>query len=155
MIDMWHARVTDADVTLELDVSPGLPELVADPGLMEQVMNNLLENALKFSSPAGTIRVRAWHAGGEICIAVADSGIGIPPDKLEQIFERFYQVNGSQTRSVGGMGIGLALCRSIVNAHGGRMWAESPGDAGGATFFVALPCDTDAATDSLSINLAQ
>ncbi len=70
---------------------------------------------------------------------MSDQGIGIPPDKLEQVFERFYQVNGSTTRRFGGMGIGLALCKAIVEAHGGRIWAESEGEGRGSTFYVALP----------------
>jgi len=70
---------------------------------------------------------------------VTDEGIGIPPDKLNQIFERFYQVNGSTTRRFGGMGIGLALCWKIVEAHDGRIWAESKGEGHGSTFYVMLP----------------
>jgi signal transduction histidine kinase len=66
-------------------------------------------------------------------------GIGIPPDKVGQLFERFYQADGGSTRRFGGMGIGLALCRKIVEAHDGRIWAESAGEGQGSTFYVALP----------------
>jgi len=86
-------------------------------------------------------RVRAWTEKGQIIIAVSDEGIGIPPDKLSRLFERFYQVDGSSTRRFGGMGIGLALCRVIVEAHGGRMWAESAGEGHGSTFYIALPAE--------------
>jgi signal transduction histidine kinase len=72
-------------------------------------------------------------------IAISDTGVGIPPEKLQHVFERFYQVDGTSTRRFGGMGIGLALCRAIVEAHNGRIWAESAGADQGATFYIALP----------------
>ena len=112
---------------------------MADPIFMGQVMENLLDNAVKFSPREGLIRVRAWTEGNETIIAVSDNGVGIPPDRLEKIFEYFYQVDGSTTRRFGGMGIGLSLCSVIVRAHGGRIWAESAGAGQGSTFYIALP----------------
>lgn len=129
-------------ICIRLEMSGPLPVLWADPHLLKQVIENLLENAIKFSPRGGEVRVRAWAEGDEVIIAVSDEGIGIPPDKLQQVFERFYQVEGSTTRRFGGMGIGLTLCRAIVEAHGGRIWAESNGVEQGSTFYVALPVTT-------------
>ncbi len=128
-----------AKVEVRWEVAPDLSLLMADPDLLGQVVVNLLDNALKFSPGGGVVTVRAWPEGDEVIIAVSDQGIGIPPDKLGRIFERFYQVDGSTSRRFGGMGIGLALCKAIVEAHGGRIWAESAGEGQGSTFYVALP----------------
>jgi signal transduction histidine kinase len=112
---------------------------VADPIFLGQVMENLLDNAVKFSPRDGLIQVRARTERDEAIISVSDNGIGIPPGRLQKIFEYFYQVDGSATRRFGGMGIGLSLCNVIVQAHGGRIWAESEGEGQGSTFYVALP----------------
>jgi signal transduction histidine kinase len=140
----WEARIakSKAKIELQLDVPPSLPPLIADPDFMGQIIGNLLDNAIKFSPQGGQVRVSAWTESGQVIMAVSDHGIGIPPDKLQQIFERFYQVDASSTRRYGGMGIGLALCRAIAEAHGGRVWAESAGNGQGSTFYVALPMMT-------------
>ncbi len=135
----WRPRAKEAGIQLQLELPDSLPPLMVDPDLIGQVIANLLDNAVKFSPEGGTITIRAWAEGDEVLFSVADQGIGIPPDKLEQIFERFYQVEGNATRRFGGMGIGLALCRKIVELHGGRIWAESEGEGKGSTFYVALP----------------
>lgn len=109
---------------------------------IEQVLNNLLENAVKFSPGGGEISVRLYVASGEARIAVHDNGIGIPADELTQVFERFYQVDDNlMTRRFGGMGLGLYLSRAVIEAHGGRIHAESPGHHQGSTFTVSLPLD--------------
>ena len=102
-------------------------------------MVNLLDNALKFSPKGGTVRICAQAKDDQAIVSVSDEGIGIPPEKLPCLFERFYQVDGSATRRYGGMGIGLALCRAIVQAHGGRIWAESQGEDRGSTLYISLP----------------
>ncbi len=135
----WVARAAQAKLQLRLEVASPLSPVIADPEFLRHVIENLLDNAVKFSLTGGVVRVRAWVEGDEVLITVSDQGIGIPPDKLEQVFERFYQVNGSSTRRFGGMGIGLALCKAIVEGHGGRIWAESEGEGRGSTFYVALP----------------
>ena len=120
--------------------APAAPFLIlAGPSHLELVIGNLLDNAIKFSPEGGQIWVRAWPQDGKMMIAVADQGIGIPGDKLQHIFDRFYQVDGSTTRRFGGIGIGLALCQAIVAAHGGTIEASSPGPDQGATFTVCLP----------------
>ncbi|HEY66207.1 MAG TPA: GAF domain-containing protein [Caldilineae bacterium] len=135
----WLPRAEAAGINLILDIPPNLPPIQATPDLLNQVMDNLLDNAIKFSPEGGEIRIRAWQEGGEIIIAVSDQGVGIPPDKLDRVFERFYQVDGSSTRQFGGMGIGLTLCKRIIEGHGGRIWAESKGEGKGSTFYIALP----------------
>jgi signal transduction histidine kinase len=144
-VKAWQARATQAGVQLQMETPPDLPPIMADPDLLSQVMENLLDNAIKFSPNGGTVRIRAWTEqledpdGSQVMIAVSDEGVGIPPDKQEQMFELFYQVDGSTSRRFGGMGIGLALCKAIVEVHGGRIWAESEGEGRGSTFYVALP----------------
>ena len=130
-------------ISLHLEVAPDLLEVAADPELLSHVVHNLLDNAVKFSPEGGSVIVRACLAGDRHRITVADRGIGIPADKLERVFERFYQVSQGMHRSYGGMGIGLALCREIVQAHGGSIWAESDGPGKGATLYVELPLSTD------------
>jgi two-component system sensor histidine kinase VicK len=110
----------------------------ADRNCLEQVFDNLLGNAIKFSPDGGKITVCIREEGEYLHVAVSDTGIGIPQDKLERIFERFYQVNGSPTRRFGGTGLGLALVKKAIEAHGGKVWAESQ-EGQGSTFFFTLP----------------
>jgi len=104
-----------------------------------QVLNELVTNAIKFSQPETLIRLVAQPCSPtEVCFIVEDHGRGIAPEKLDRIFERFQQGDGSDSRALGGTGLGLALCRSIVEQHGGRIWAESqPGR--GSRFLFTLP----------------
>jgi signal transduction histidine kinase len=115
-----------------------LPLVSADVRFLGHVIDNLLDNALKFSPQDGQVELHARIEADEVVITVRDHGIGIPPDKLKQVFERFFQVNGTTTRPFGGMGIGLSLCQRIVEAHDGRIWAESAGEGCGSTFCFAL-----------------
>ena len=111
---------------------------VIDPKRFEQMLRNLLGNAVKYSPEGGTITVRGYEDNGQLIIQVSDQGIGIPPDDLERVFERFYRVGNETTQSVGGVGLGLAICRSIAEAHGGRIWVESALGVGSA-FYAAVP----------------
>ncbi len=129
-----------ANVTLELE--PGSWELTADADRLHQVLTNLIDNAVKFSSGGSRVRLAARKLGSEVRFQVSDDGRGIPPDRLEAIFERFGQVDASDSRQKGGTGLGLTICRNIVQLHGGRIWAESVlGE--GSTFYVVLPVDGD------------
>ena len=125
---------------------------------MLQVLNELVTNAIKFSPPETTIRMAAQLAGttasgaGEVCFVIEDQGRGIAAEKLERIFDRFQQGDASDSRALGGTGLGLALCRSIVEQHGGRIWAESTVGKG-SKFLFTLPAasvvdapDKDAST---------
>ncbi len=126
-------------VALTVTGMDSLPRIHADPEALEKVVVNLLGNALKFTPSGGRIEVRGEAQGDGIHLAVADSGIGIPADHLERIFDRFAQVDASATRAHEGTGIGLSLAKELVELHGGRIWAESPGPGQGATLHVVLP----------------
>jgi signal transduction histidine kinase len=124
-------------------VEPDLPRVSTDADRLRQVINNLIDNAIKFTDK-GSIRVSARRIDGEVRIAVRDSGVGIPPEDLDKIFERFHQGGTVTTGKPRGIGLGLSICREIVRRSGGRIWAESaPG--GGSTFIVALPAAAPAA----------
>jgi signal transduction histidine kinase len=145
MVSRWESRASRPTrgpairFEVECSASPILGPILADAGLLQQVMVNLLDNAQKFSPNGGTVHISVRAEGDYAILAVSDQGIGIPPEKLSHVFERFYQVDGSATRRYGGMGIGLAFCRTIVEAHGGRIWAESQGEGYGSTFYILLP----------------
>ncbi len=129
-------------VSLETLVPPDM-EVLADPQAMRKVISNLTHNALKFTESGGHIAVRAtWcNDGRDVQIAIQDSGIGIPEQDLSRIFERFYKVDRSRTRTQGelrGTGLGLAIAKHIVEAHGGKIWAESV-QGKGSTFYFTLP----------------
>jgi signal transduction histidine kinase len=114
----------------------------ADRDRIDQVMRNLLENAVKYSPDSGDIEVRMRQEDQCVRISVADHGIGIPSDQRELVFERFFRVHTPLTQSVPGAGLGLPTCRAIVNAHGGRIWVESSdgdGNVRGTTVTFTLP----------------
>ena len=101
---------------------------------IKRVLRNLVENAVKYTEHGG-VSVRAESSGDEIRFSVADTGIGIPEEELQRIFERFYRVDKDRARSSGGSGIGLAIVKHIVQLHGGSVWAESQLGMGTAVFF--------------------
>ncbi len=128
-----------------LRLPPSLPKVNGNPHRLRQVLDNLLSNAIKFTPPGRTITVSARATNGCVRIMVADEGIGIPPEALERIFERFYQTEEGRKRR--GAGVGLAISKHIVEAHGGRIWAES--EVGkGSTFFIELPALQEAVPDN-------
>ncbi len=125
-------------LNLHLDVEANLPAVEADGQRIAQVLENLLTNALKFTPDNGRVEVRLWRDGGEVVAEVADTGIGIAPEEQRRIFERFYQVQSSSTRKYGGIGLGLAIVRQILDAHGATIeLASEPGK--GSTFRFRLP----------------
>jgi signal transduction histidine kinase len=120
---------------------PGdLPPVRADRERIHQVLFNLLDNAFRFTPPGGVVTVRAVRENGSCEVSVEDTGPGIPAEHLPLVFDRFYRVDPARSRDDGGTGIGLAIARSVVEAHGGRIWAE-PGSAGGARFRFELPVE--------------
>ncbi len=128
----------EAGLEIHLDATPDIPLVMGDKTRLMQVFDNLLSNAIKFSPEGGIITVRLKDVGDFVQAEVQDQGIGIPEDELDKIFDRFYQVDGSTTRRFGGMGLGLAIAKSIVEAHGGRIWVESKlGE--GSTFYFTVP----------------
>jgi PAS domain S-box-containing protein len=124
---------------LELQVPREGLAVHADPGRLAQVFSNLFTNAAKFTNPGGHITVVAARAGGEIEIAVKDTGVGIAPEFLPSLFESFAQERRTVERSQGGLGLGLSIVRSLVTMHGGTVTAHSEGRGQGATFTVRLP----------------
>jgi PAS domain S-box-containing protein len=118
---------------------PGI-EVEGDATRLAQSIGNLLNNAAKYTPPGGRIRMRVWREGDEAHIAISDNGVGIPPDMIEQVFSMFTQVGKTLDRAQGGLGIGLALVRSLVGLHGGSVRAESEGLDRGSTFTIILPC---------------
>lgn len=130
-------------VSLQTNVRADLPPVLADPVQIEQVLSNLIENAVRFSPPGGEIQISVATWQGAVQIRIADRGPGIPSEDRERVFDDFYQRDAGPGR--GGTGLGLAIARAIVRAHGGRIWAEgSPG--GGATILFELPIATETPT---------
>ena len=131
------ALVKEKPIDLQQVIPDDLPIIQADPARIRQVLLNLVGNAAKFTEE-GYIRIEAQATPTEVILTVSDTGIGIPEDKLDTIFEEFTQVDGSSTRRAGGTGLGLAITRHFIEMHGGRIWVESTlGE--GSNFHVALP----------------
>jgi signal transduction histidine kinase len=137
-------RLLASGFTLHLETRPGLPLADADPLRVEQVLANLVDNAIKYSPHGGPIRVRiASAADGMLAVSVSDRGGGIPPEHVDHLFERFYRVEGTPA-GIKGAGLGLFICKSLVESHGGTIWVDSqPGV--GSTFTFTLPALAQAA----------
>jgi len=123
---------------LQVEAELGLPIADADPMRVEQVIANLVDNAVKYSPEGGPIIVRV-RGGDVLTVSVADRGVGISPEEAERLFERFYRVDSSLARATKGLGLGLSICKGLVEAHGGRIWVESAGPGQGSTFSSTLP----------------
>lgn len=160
VIEKWQPQIALAGGSLVVELAPAMPTVLCDSAMLNQAFDELLDNAVKYglqmcrrteSSPTaqsgasrsgrshGVIRLRAWARDGYVHISVTDYGIGIAKDEIEQIFDRFYQVDRGLTRSSEGVGIGLALAKSIVQAHNGAVRVHSLGANQGSTFTVSLP----------------
>jgi PAS domain S-box-containing protein len=135
-IDVIQALADRAGVRVELE--PVHETLWADNDRVVQTLTNLLSNAVKFSTRGSTVRLTGSNSGDVFTFVVEDQGRGIPASHLESVFERFKQVDSSDSRNKNGTGLGLAICRSIVSAHGGRIWAESE-EGNGTTFRFTIP----------------
>lgn len=136
------ALVGAAGLRLELDVEPGLPAVVGDPDRLLQVVINLLANAVKFT-PAGSVSCRAQRHGEEILVSVIDTGVGIDPADHAAVFEQFRQVGDTLTDKPRGTGLGLPICRQIVEHHGGRLWLAQSAPGQGSVFAFSLPLASD------------
>jgi signal transduction histidine kinase len=134
---MTSVLVQDKPVELVLDIEEQLPTLWADPIRLRQILNNLVSNAIKFTEQ-GEIRIKANFVDNMAVIGVHDTGMGISPDQLERVFERFHQADSSSTRKAGGTGLGLTITRHLVELHGGKIWAESTMGEG-TTFWFDIP----------------
>jgi len=134
--DRMRMQAERAGLALRVDCPPDLPEVRADPPRLEQVLVNLIHNAVKFTRPGGEVTLLAHSDGDVVRFAVRDTGVGISTDDLSRIFERFYKAD--RARSGGGTGLGLSICRHLVEAHGGQIWAESE-EGRGSTFYFSIP----------------
>ena len=145
LVEAFEPRLQDSAARIELDLPPDLPAVTADADQLAQVLQNLLDNALKYGARGGTIRLRAARVSGErwpsrpgVVIAVADQGPGIPRAHLPRLTERFYRVDKGRSRDAGGTGLGLAIVKHIVNRHRGQLLIESE-EGVGTTVSVWLP----------------
>jgi two-component system sensor histidine kinase BaeS len=141
IVEAHRLQAQEREVSLTLEMAPSLPIVQADRDRLAQVMGNLLGNALRYVSSGGHIRVHAVDRGREVTVAVADDGPGIPSQDLPYLFERFWRGDRARRRATGGSGLGLTIARSLVEAHGGRIWAESVKEQG-STFTFSLPIPT-------------
>jgi PAS domain S-box-containing protein len=140
--DSLRPGMDERELTLTVTRPPGPLPLEADPTRLEQVLVNLLNNAAKFTDPGGRIELETGREGDEVFIRVHDTGVGITPEMLPRVFDLFAQAEGGADRAHGGLGIGLALVRSLVELHGGSVTASSPGPGLGSEFVVRLPVAT-------------
>jgi signal transduction histidine kinase len=138
-LDAVRPAATARGVRLAAVLMPRAGTVSGDAGRLQQVVWNLLANAVKFTRSGGRVEVRLEPAEGHVAVRVRDTGEGIAPELLPRLFEPFRQGDGSATRAHGGLGMGLAIVRRIVEAHGGSVAAESPGPGAGSTFTVRLP----------------
>ena len=136
VVQRLQAQSDRKGLTLSMHVETALPDLVIDQYRIEQVLLNIIHNAIKFTDAGGSIKVSVKKQDNNILFSVKDTGIGIPANELSRIFERFYKVN--KARDDEGVGLGLAISRHIIAAHGGRIWVESV-EGKGSTFFFTLP----------------
>jgi signal transduction histidine kinase len=135
----FSAQAQAKRIEIRSDLPAGLPPILADQDRITQVLTNLVGNALQYTPEGGQVTIQAAPHGDEVYISVADTGLGIPAEHLPHLFTRFYRVDKSRSRQAGGgSGIGLTIARHLVEAHGGRIWAESGGEGQGSKFTFAL-----------------
>jgi signal transduction histidine kinase len=135
---IYEHDLEEKGISLVMDIAADLPEVKADQGRISQVLNNLIANALAYTPQGGTITLGAKKQGEEVVLYVSDTGQGMDAEELPNIFERFFRTDRSRTRDTGGSGLGLSIAKGLVEAHGGRMWADS--EVGrGTTISFTLP----------------
>jgi two-component system phosphate regulon sensor histidine kinase PhoR len=145
-----RAQAERAGVNLTVETPTALPQAYADRERMEHVLINLVHNAIKFTNPGGSVTLSAQAHSDEVRVSVRDTGVGIPPDDLPRIFERFYKVDKARAAGrerEGGTGLGLAIAKHVVQAHGGRIWAESVYGQGSIFYFTLTSARATASPD--------
>jgi signal transduction histidine kinase len=143
VVKQLAAQADDRQIELLQDVPAGLPPVLADHDRITQVLTNLVGNALQYTPAGGRVNTTAARDGADVLVSITDTGVGIPAEHLPHLFTRFYRVDKSRSRQAGGgSGIGLTIARHIIEAHGGRIWAESAGAGKGSTFKFTLPIST-------------
>jgi CheY-like chemotaxis protein len=155
-VDAVRPAAQAKGVRLESDLGQEVSSVLGDPHRLQQVFWNVLSNAVKFTGAGGLIAITLRTANGSAEVQIGDSGVGIRRDVLPFVFDRFRQADSSPTRKHGGLGLGLAIVRHLVELHGGTVEADSPGEGHGATFTIRLPIDrrTTASTESKGPALA-
>ncbi len=138
-VESQRPAAADKGVAMTLSVGPDIAPIFADPDRLQQIVWNLLSNAIKFTPRGGHIEVGILRRDDKVHIVVSDQGVGIAPERLPHVFERFWQADSGTTRRHGGLGLGLAIVRQLVEVHGGTVHVASEGEGRGATFTVAFP----------------
>jgi len=140
-LDIYLILAQNKKISLRSYADPLPLRIKADPRRLEQVFANLLNNAIKFTSEGGTIEVGVSQEGAsEVKVWVKDNGVGIPADEIGGLFEKYRQTTSGKTAEQKGTGLGLVICKMIVEAHGGKIWVESE-EGKGSTFTFTLPCE--------------
>jgi two-component system phosphate regulon sensor histidine kinase PhoR len=140
-VETAHLKAVPRQLALNVRLPEGLPPVRGDANSLQEVLQNLLDNALQYTPAGGKIDVTASSSDGRVVVTVADTGIGIPEVEQERIFERFYRVDAARSRAAGGTGLGLSIARHIMEAHGGRLWVESAVGEG-SRFHFSIPVAT-------------
>ena len=138
VVEQFRAPAAARSLTVDTDLPLGLM-VRADHDRCAQVLANYLSNAIRYSPDGSDIAVTARRAEGQVTVAVRDHGPGLTPEQRDHVFERFYRIDPSRSRALGGSGIGLAIVHALADTMGGRAWAESDGPGAGSTFLVSLP----------------
>ena len=133
------SQFLEKGVSISTQISLDLPSIKVDEDRIGQVLLNLVGNALQYTPSGGSVQISATGGPTQVQIAIADTGVGIPPEHLPHVFTRFYRVDKSRSRTGGGSGIGLTIAKHLVEAHGGSIWVESPGVGKGSSFIFTLP----------------
>ena len=142
MVDAARTHLPEG-ITLSLTAPKKLPAVRADEQQLRQVLVNLVDNAVKYSPDGGPVDVRLTREDDHVLWRVSDRGLGIPPSERRRVFEKFYRLDPHMTRGIGGTGLGLYICRELVNRLDGRIWVES-NNGKGSSFYVQIPVATKA-----------
>ncbi len=153
-LDAVRPAMEAKEITVETVIDPNLRMISCDPDRLQQVVWNVLSNAAKFTPSLGQVEISVSQSATHVVISVKDSGPGIEPDFLPHVFERFRQADGSTTRTHGGLGIGLAISRHLIELHGGTIAVENRADSAGATFTIRLPLPTGVLPKEILANAA-
>jgi len=138
-VDRLRPQFLEKEIDLKTELTDPLPQVRADYDRAGQVFTNLLGNALQHTPPGGQVSIRAAALDGFVQFSIRDSGVGLAAEDLERVFQRFFRADKSRSRKSGGSGIGLTIARHLIEAQGGRIWAESPGLGQGSAFYFTLP----------------
>ena len=138
-IEEIRPQADEKSIQLELTAPESIPTILGDEARMGQVFTNLIGNAIKFTPNNGEVSVKVEADGNLLHVEVIDTGSGIPPEERQKVFDKFYQLSDISTRKQGGSGLGLSITKSIVEAHGGKLWIDDGNQGKGSNFQFVLP----------------